>query len=405
MTNQHQLYHEDCLYVLERIPDEQFDLVYLDPPFFTQKTQQSYARDRDRVYTFQDVWVSPHAYLEFLFPRLEQVKRVLKSSGALFFHCDRHAAHKIRLLLDELFGEECFQSEIIWHYKRWSNARRGLLPAHQTIYFYTKSENFTFCTMYQEYSPSTNIDQILQKRARDAFGKTIYARDTNGSIIGAPEKKGVPLSDVWDIPYLNPKATERTGYPTQKPIVLLERIIALCTHEGDWVLDPFCGSGTTIVASLLLNRNVVGIDISAEALALTQSRVQEPTKTESHLLKHGRASYHQAYDSLNALLDGIDFIPVQRNHGIDAILVKHSNGYPVLVRIQRETETLQETAQLLLRASKDKQPAVLIVIATHDTHDMFQDDFGEIIPNVIVLKSPGLLIKHRLQAIQQQSLA
>jgi site-specific DNA-methyltransferase (adenine-specific) len=397
---QYQLHQGDCLPILQDIQDEQFDLVYLDPPFFSQKVQTLRTRDREKTYAFQDVWSSPSAYTDFLSPRLEQIKRVLKPSGALFFHCDRHAAHKVRMLLDRVFGEDNFQSEIIWHYKRWSNTKKGLLPTHQTIYYYTKSEDYKFYHIYESYSPSTNIDQILQKRARDALGKVVYARDSLGNTIGSSEKKGVPLGDVWDIPYLNPKATERTGYPTQKPILLLERIITLCTDEGDWVLDPFCGSGTTLVASMLLNRNTVGIEVSSEAIALTEKRLQEPTKTESPLLKRGRESYRQAYERLDELLDGVDFVPVQRNKGIDAILVEQVNGYPVLVRVQRETETLLESAQLLQKASKEKQPALLLVVATRDHTDMFTNDIETVFPNITIVKSPGLLIKQKLQDLQ-----
>src|SRR5699024_9228610 len=137
----------------------------------------------------------------------------------------------------------------IWAYKRWSNSKKGLLNNHQNIYFYSKSKSFKFNTMYTDYSPTTNLDQILQARMRDEHAKSKYKTDENGQVVLGKEKKGVPLSDIWNIPYLNPKAKERTGYPTQKPILLLEQIIKIATDEGDTVLDPFCGSGTTLVAA------------------------------------------------------------------------------------------------------------------------------------------------------------
>ena len=160
--------------------------------------------------------------------------------------CDKSTSHLIKLILDKIFGPENFQSEIIWHFRRWSNSKKGLLPAHQTIFFYSKTSEFKFNSFYQEYSPSTNIDQIMQKRVRDSRNKAVYARDEHGDIIGSGGKKGVPLSDVWEIPFLNPKAKERVGFPTQKPILLMNRIIELVTNENDVVLDPFCGSGTTL---------------------------------------------------------------------------------------------------------------------------------------------------------------
>ena len=156
--------------------------------------------------------------------------------------------HIARYLPDEVFGKENFRSEIIWTYRRWSNNRRGCLPTHQNLLFYTKSETFTFNTIYMEYSPSTNVDQILQQRERDVDGKSVYKRNAEGRPIAKGSKRGVPLSDVWDIPYLNPKARERIGFPTQKPLLLLGRIISISSNENDFVLDPFCGSGTTLVA-------------------------------------------------------------------------------------------------------------------------------------------------------------
>jgi site-specific DNA-methyltransferase (adenine-specific) len=398
----YELYQDECLAVLDKMENERFDLIYLDPPFFTQKEQKLQTRDRTRAFSFRDVWESHNEYSDFLSLRLQQAKRVLKSSGALFFHCDYHASHIVRMLLDDIFGTNNFRSEIIWHYRRWSNARRGLLPAHQTIYFYSKSEDYKFHHIYQEYSPSTNIDQILQKRERDASGRVVYAKDTNGNTMSSEAKKGVPLSDVWDIPYLNPKATERTGYPTQKPVLLLQRIIEICTDEGDWVLDPFCGSGTTLVAANLLNRNAVGIDISAQAIALTKQRLKEPIKTESNLLKRGRESYRQANGHLEEVLQGIDFVPVQRNKGIDAILMEQINQRPILIRVQRETETVREAANLLHKAGQSKQASAMILIATHDQGNMFSYTEEELQPEIIVVETPGLSIEQKLQELRQQ---
>ena len=145
--------------------------------------------------------------------------------------------------------------------------------------------------MYQAYSPTTNIDQILQERKRSETGKVIYKRDEKGDVVPSKEKRGVPISDVWEIPFLNPKAKERVGYPTQKPIELLERIIKLSTDPGDCVLDPFCGSGTTLVSAALLGRTFIGIDNNPEAVRLCRQRLETPFKTDSNLLKTGADSY------------------------------------------------------------------------------------------------------------------
>ncbi len=248
----------DCLTHLPTMGNESIQLIYLDPPFFTQKDHALRPRDNSTEYSFEDRWISLTQYLSFLKEVLTHCRRILKNSGSIFLHCDKSASHYLRLLLDEIFGDENFQSEIIWAYKRWSNSKKGLLNAHQTIFFYSKTPEFKFNTIYTDYSPTTNIDQILQARVRNEFGKAVYQRDENGEAISGREKRGVPLSDVWNIPFLNPKAKERIGYPTQKPILLLERIIEISTAKGDCVLDPFCGSGTTLVTAKLLERNYIG---------------------------------------------------------------------------------------------------------------------------------------------------
>ena len=174
----------------------------------------------------------------------------------------------------------------------------------------------------------------------------------------------MPLSDVWDIPYLNPKAKERVGYPTQKPLLLLERIIELVTNENDLVLDPFCGSGTTCVAASLTNRKYIGIDQSEDAIQLSQSRLDKPIKTESHLLKKGRKAFENANVEALQCLAGIAYNPVHRNQGIDAILVEHSQGAPVLVKIQKHTETLLQARKLLSNAMIVKASKVGFLIQT-----------------------------------------
>lgn len=278
----------DCLEQLKNIKDESVDLIYLDPPFFTQKKQKLKTRDNSKEYSFDDCWDSINEYIDYIKLRLIECRRVLKPTGSIFLHCDKTASHYLRVALDEVFGMENFQSEIIWSYKRWSNSKVGLLNNHQNIYFYSKTKNFKFNTIYTDYSPTTNVDQILQERVRDENFKATYKIDENGKVVIGKEKKGVPLSDVWNIPFLNPKAKERTGYPTQKPILLLEQIIKIATDEGDLVLDPFCGSGTTLVAAKLLNRRYMGIDISKDAVELTKQRLENPIKTSSFLLEKRR---------------------------------------------------------------------------------------------------------------------
>lgn len=359
-----QLHVGDCLDVVRRLPESSISLIYLDPPFFTRKRHRLTDRGRTREFSFDDLWSSQTEYAEFLRARLQQFHRVLSESGSIFFHCDRTASHLARAMLDAVFGEDMFRAEIIWFYRRWSNAQRGLLPQHQTIFWYSKTDSYVFNPTYEGYSASTNVDQLLALRERDEHGKTVYARDALGDIIPTRSKKGVPLGDVWDIPYLNPKANERVGYPTQKPVLLLERIIELASNPGDAVLDPFCGSGTTLVAATLLQRKSVGIDSSADAIALTRSRLVTPTRTASRLVAVGRDAYDSADEEVLSLLQGLDAIPVQRNKGIDAIVPCDSGAGNALIRIQRKHESLASTVDALQRAASGKKASHVIVVAT-----------------------------------------
>lgn len=357
------LYMGDCLDVLKGFSESTYDLVYLDPPFFSQKTHSLKAKD-NKKYEFDDVWESLDSYLKFMKERLVKCRRVLKSTGSLFLHCDRNASHYLKITLDDVFGIENFQSEIVWKYRRWSNSRTGLLNSHQVIYFYSKTSKFKFNTIYTSYSPTTNLDQILQERVRDANGKSSYKKDTEGNPVIGGSKKGVPLSDVWEIPYLNPKAKERTGYPTQKPLQLLERIITIATDEGDTVLDPFCGSGTTLVAAHLLGRKFAGIDIRDDAISLCRQRLTKPIRSDSALLKNGYSDYLTKTSKELSILQSINAIPVQRNAGIDGFLRENYQGKPIPVKIQKDNETILEAQKKLQNAAKKKGCSVAILIQT-----------------------------------------
>ena len=391
------IHNDDCLPILRSLPEAQADLVYLDPPFFTQREHRLATRDRTIEFSFNDKWDSIKEYASFLYQRLEELKRILRPSGSIFFHCDRTASHIARVLLDEIFAPDNFQAEIIWHYKRWSNSSKGLLPAHQTILFYSKTDQFKFHKTLTDYSPTTNVDQILQKRSRDSSNKSVYAKDDAGNIVYSGSKNGVPLSDVWAIPFLNPKAKERTGYPTQKPILLLERIIELVTDPGDLLVDPFCGSGTALVAAKLLRRRAIGIDVSAEACALARDRVDEPIRTDSQLLQKGEDSYRSADSEALTLLNGIPHVPVQRNFGIDAFLKATYDDVPIPVRVQKKGETLNDAASVLYKSGSSKNAKRMILIATNDVPTLWPSD--NFPPEIIVIDSASLSISRLLSEI------
>lgn len=385
----------DCLEILKKMETEKIDLIYLDPPFFTQNIQSLVSSKKNEKFSFCDKWKDMDEYLKFMEVRLEECKRVLKDTGSIFVHCDRNASHYLKVLLDKIFGTQYFQSEIIWFYKRWSNSKKGLLNNHQVILFYSKTSNFKFNRIYTDYSETTNVDQILQDRIKDKNGKSKYKIDENGESVIGKSKKGVPLSDVWEIPYLNPKAKERVGYPTQKPLILLEQIIKLVTEEGDIVLDPFVGSGTTVVAAKMLKRGYLGIDVSQEAVDLTKERLEKLVKTESFLLKKGRASYQKQTEQQVELLKMIGAIPVQRNNGIDGFLKEYIDGKPVSVKIQKQDETLDEAVSKLIKASKTKKCIYMILIRTHvDRINTF--DFEKNTEGLILLDSYEMQIHEKI---------
>lgn len=159
----------DCRDKLNEISDNSVDLIYLDPPFYTQKIHVLKNRNNSEKYIFNDIWEDLEDSLTFIKQVLFQLRCVLKESGSIFLHCDRYTCHHLRILLDEVF----------WSYKRWPTSKKGLLNSHQNILFYSKPQSFKFNEIYTQYLPTTNVDQILQERQRDSDGK----RDIIGNAV------------------------------------------------------------------------------------------------------------------------------------------------------------------------------------------------------------------------------
>jgi site-specific DNA-methyltransferase (adenine-specific) len=236
-------------------------------------------------------------------------------------HCDWRTSHRQRVLLDEIFGEENFRNEIIWHYRRWTAAANTLQRLHQTILYYAVSQRHVPDVPLVAYSPTTNLDQIWQARSRNADNVSVYQLEL-GEPVNSGAKRGVPLGDVWDLPYLNPKARERVGYPTQKPLALLEQLILLACPASGLVIDPCCGSGTTLVAAKLLGRSFIGIDIAPEAVQLAKSRLENPVRSDSAVVRNGRKSFERSADQTPVLtvLALLGAHVVHRNTLIDGYL-------------------------------------------------------------------------------------
>lgn len=384
------IYKGNCTKKLAELETDSVDVIYFDPPFFTQKKHALVTRDASKKYEFNDSWESLEDYLYLIESCLVECKRVLKNTGSVFLHCDKVASHYIRVVLDKVFGMKNFRSEIIWSYKRWSNSKKGLLNSHQTIYFYSKTKNFKFNQFYTDYAASTNVDQILQDRKKTVTGKSVYKTDQNGKVVLGKAKKGVPLSDTWEIPYLNPKAKERVGYPTQKPVLLLKEIIKIVTDEGDLVVDPFCGSGTTCVAAKSMNRNFIGIDLSEDAVQLANKRLEEMIITDSALLKKGVQSYIEKSEQELAILKSIGAVTVQRNSGIDGFLKTHFDGKPVPIKIQSKDETIEDSIEKLEKASKKKGYKLRILIQTKE--DAANSRLFKINSDIKIIKANQLMI-------------
>jgi site-specific DNA-methyltransferase (adenine-specific) len=268
LTRNQIVYAENLSY-MRTLPDGAFRLIYIDPPFNTGKVQQ---RDRmrvvaseqgerigfgDRRYQVQ-IYDSPayhdacEDYLGFLEPRLREAYRLLTPDGSLFVHLDYREAHYVKVLLDTIFGRECFMNEIIWAYDYGGRSKRRWPAKHDTIFWYAKDpERYVF-----HYEA---IDRI-----------PYMAPD----LVGAEKaQRGKTPTDVWWLTIVPTNSKEKTGYPTQKPLKLLERIVRVHSDVGDWVLDFFAGSGTTGEAAARLGRRFVLIDNHPDAIRIMAERL------------------------------------------------------------------------------------------------------------------------------------
>ena len=279
----------DNLEILKTIESNTADLIYLDPPFFSNRNYEVIWGDAGEIRSFQDRWSGGiDQYIAWLKERVVQMHRVLKPTGSIFLHCDWHANSYIRvLIMDKIFGETNFRNEIVWHYKgREKYNEKKLQARYDSIFFYSKTTKARINYIKFEWNRDDRIKMLRRKIHTDEDGREWFW-ETRGQADGVePYKKylddylekGEALNDVWvDIPMLRGNHPERIGYPTQKPSLLLERIIQLASNEGDMILDPFMGGGTTIAVADKLKRNWIGIDQSVQAVKVTELRLQKQT--------------------------------------------------------------------------------------------------------------------------------
>jgi DNA modification methylase len=294
------LFFGDNLKILqEKIPEHTVDLIYLDPPFNSNRDynvlfKEGKVDSSAQIHSFEDTWewteetvrvfegLKQHpnpqiailihslaefighnemmAYLVNMTARLLPLQSVLKPTGSLYLHCDPTASHYLKIILDVIFGKKNFRNEIVWCYGSGGASTKHFSKKHDVLLFYTKGEDYTF-----------NVDAV-----REPYSSP--QKSVTPKIVG--EKSYIKMNplgripfDWWQIPILTNSAKERLGYPTQKPEALLERIIKASSNEGDWVLDPFCGCGTTVAVAERLKRRWVGIDISMQAINVIHDRL------------------------------------------------------------------------------------------------------------------------------------
>jgi DNA modification methylase len=333
------IYCGDNLEQLKKLPDACIDLIYIDPPFNSNRNYEVFWGEGKEKRAFEDRHESTQAYIEFMRPRCVELARVLKKTGSFYYHCDWHASHYVKVMLDQIFSENNFQNEIIWKRSFAHSSANRYGTIHDTIFFYTGSKDYTWNDQYQPYDPEyveTFFDQ------KDSDGRRWMRMDLTGDGIrhgdsgepwrdinvtakgrhwavpleameqyslpddatsqqkldvldkagaihwpkkegGVPRLKryadkslGVPLQTVWnDIRPLHNLSAERLGYPTQKPLPLLERILGASSNENEIVLDAFCGCGTALVAAQKLGRQWIGIDISPTACRVMAKRLRD----------------------------------------------------------------------------------------------------------------------------------
>ena len=238
------------------------------------------------------------AFLLFMSLRLIEMKRVLKPTGSIYLHCDHHASHYLKQLMDIVFGINNFRNEIIWHYQTGGASKRFYAKKHDILLWYTKADNYIF-----------NPSQISFDRTEKAMKR---AQNPKGARISESDTKKLPM-DVWtDIQALNPMAIERkkAGYPTQKPLALYERIVLASSNEGDLVLDPFCGCATTLVAAESLGRQWIGIDIHPQIRTIVANRIAEACNLNS---PDGSMKFLEMERDLDIRIFTKDNFPAQTN--------------------------------------------------------------------------------------------
>ena len=291
-SSTNRLYFGDCLEVMrDDVADESVDLIYLDPPFNSKRLYNAFIGGAQWV-AFDDTWRwheaeedfhqvagdvalagtmeglrcilgegTQLAYLSYMANRLRECRRVLKSTGAIYLHCDPTMSHYLKVVMDGIFERRFFKNEIVWCYAGGGIPKSDFPRKHDVIFRYSKGKEYFYKPVFRPYTEGT------VKRGRTAVKGKYFEKGLR--------KEGTPVNDWWsDVPKItSPTDPEKLGYPTQKPLALLHRIIESSSRKGDTILDPFCGCGTTVHAAQNLNRRWIGIDTCVNACKIIEERL------------------------------------------------------------------------------------------------------------------------------------
>ena len=329
------IFNRDNLDILKGINSNCIDLIYLDPPFNKKKEftapigtsaegagfkdwfreedvkdewLKEIKEDYDGLYTFltsvknlsnitasknNKHYLYNYCYLSYMAIRLIEMKRILKETGSIYFHCDPTMSHYIKILMDIIFGEKNFKNEVIWHFSKGHSPTKDFRKKHHVILRYSKTKYYIFNKQnYEILDNQKHRFNLIDEKGRKY--RINHAKDKEGKYINKKFylSDGVPVDDNWSFlrenkfDQLSHNNKETTGYPTQKPLALLERIIKASSNEGDIILDPFCGCATTCIASEKLNRQWAGIDISYKAYELVKERLEKEVSNPEDLLQY-----------------------------------------------------------------------------------------------------------------------
>ena len=407
------LFTGDNLDIMRGMNSDCVDLIYLDPPFNSNQTYAAPIGSKAAGAAFKDTWTlddvdlawhgqiaedhpelyaiidaagvchgkSMKAYLIMMGVRLLEMRRILRDTGSIYLHCDPTASHYLKMVMDAVFGADSFRNEVIWHYRRWTAGNKNFQRMHDVILRYTRSDKATFNVQFEPYGDWIKKDY---KYVDPNTGKRWRWHTVKGKrykvFLDDPDR-GVKLNDVWIMPHLGSTAKERLGYPTQKPLTLLNRIISASSNIGDVVLDPFCGCATACVAAEHLQREWIGIDLSEKAADLVRDRLSDasgifgrithrhdiPVRTDVKSIKHYTNYKHELYGQQEGVCNGCHVHFPFRNLTVDHIIPQSKGG-------QGNVDNLQLLCGAC-NSMKGNRPMEVLLARLSRIHDTNIQDF------------------------------